>query len=74
MNISQYLGISDTDLKSGVVSVDPDCDHELGQALSAHFISLSPGELLIETEDDGTMYIHSLDVDQTEKVTREEQK
>ena len=61
-------------LKSGVVAVDPDCDHELGQALSAHAISLSPGELLIETGEDGTMYIHSLNVEQTEKVTRVEQK
>ena len=61
-------------LKSGVVAVDPDCDHELGQALSAHAISLSPGELLIETGEDGTMYIHSLNVAQTEKVTRVEQK
>ncbi|HCY87453.1 MAG TPA: hypothetical protein DHV36_20130 [Desulfobacteraceae bacterium] len=61
-------------LKAGVVAVDPDSDHELGQALSAHAISLSPGELLVETDAEGIMYIHSLDVAQTEKVTREEQK
>ena len=61
-------------LRSGVVAVDPDADHELGQALSAHAISLSPGELLVETDASGTMYIHSLNVEQTEKVTREEQK
>lgn len=64
----------DMPLKAGVVAVDPDCDHELGQALSAHAISLSPGELLVETDASGTMYIHSLNVEQTEKVTREEQK
>ncbi|MCG8619462.1 MAG: Na+/H+ antiporter subunit E [Desulfobacterales bacterium] len=61
-------------LKAGVVAVDPDSDHELGQALSAHAISLSPGELLVETDAEGIMYIHSLNVAQTEKVTREEQK
>ncbi len=61
-------------LKSGVVAVDPDCDHELGQALSAHAISLSPGELLIETDEDGTMFIHSLDVEKTQKVIQQEQK
>ncbi len=61
-------------LKSGVVAVDPDCDHDLGQALSAHAISLSPGELLIETDEEGTMFIHSLDVEKTQKVTRQEQK
>jgi multicomponent Na+:H+ antiporter subunit E len=61
-------------LKSGVVAIKPACDHELGQALIAHAISLSPGELLIETGEDGTMYIHSLDVDQTEQVTGKQQK
>ena len=60
-------------LKSGVVAIKPGCDHELGQALIAHAISLSPGELLIETGEDGTMYIHSLDVYQTEQVTAEQQ-
>jgi multisubunit Na+/H+ antiporter MnhE subunit len=57
-----------------VVAIKPACDHELGQALIAHAISLSPGELLIETGEDGTMYIHSLDVDQTEQVTGKQQK
>lgn len=61
-------------LKSGIIAVDPDCDHELGRALSAHAISLSPGELLVETGEDGVMYIHSLNVDQTLEVTRKEQK
>ena len=61
-------------LKSGVIAVKPDCDHELGQALIAHAISLSPGELLIETGEDGTMYIHTLDVHQTEKVTGRQQR
>ena len=61
-------------LRAGVVAVDPDSGHELGRALSAHAISLSPGELLVETDASGTMYIHSLNVEQTEKVTREEQK
>ncbi len=61
-------------LKPGVVAVKPDCDHELGQALSAHAISLSPGELLIGTDESGMMYIHSLEIDQTEKVAQKEQK
>lgn len=60
-------------LKPGVVAVKPDCDHELGQALSAHAITLSPGELLIETDKDGTMYIHTLDVEQTTRVIQKEQ-
>ncbi len=60
-------------LKTGVIAVNPDCDHELGQALSAHSISLSPGELLITTDEKKTMYIHSLNIEQTEKVIKKEQ-
>lgn len=55
-------------LRSGIVAVPPECDSETGRALAAHAISLAPGELLIETAEDGTMYIHSLDVDETEKL------
>ena len=61
-------------LKSGVVAVKPACDHELGRALIAHAISLSPGELLIDAGEDGTMYIHTLDVYQTERVTGRQQR
>ncbi len=60
-------------LKSGVIAIKPECDHELGRALIVHAISLSPGELLIESGEDGTMYIHSLDVYQTEQVTTKQQ-
>lgn len=60
-------------LKSGVIAVKADCDHELGQALSAHSITLSPGELLVETDKDGTMYIHTLDIEQTAGSIEKEQ-
>ena len=54
-------------IKSGIVAIPSGCDSELGRAMSAHAISLPPGELFVEMDEDGTMYIHSLDVDLTEK-------
>ena len=57
----------DLPIQSGIIAVPPECDSEVGRALGAHAISLPPGELFIEMDDDGTMYIHSLDVFETEK-------
>ena len=57
----------DLPIQSGIIAVPPECDSELGRALGAHAISLPPGELFIEMDDDGTMYIHSLDVFETER-------
>ena len=52
-------------LKSGIVAIPPACESELGRALSAHAISLPPGELFVEMGENGNMYVHSLDVDLT---------
>ena len=52
-------------LKSGIVAIPSGCESDLGRALSAHAISLPPGELFIEMAADGTLFIHSLDVETT---------
>ncbi|MCP4623835.1 MAG: Na+/H+ antiporter subunit E [bacterium] len=61
-------------IKSGIVGIRAAGKSELGRALSAHAISLPPGELLVEMDEDGTMYIHSLDVDLTVKQAGAAQK
>ncbi len=52
-------------LKSGIVAIDSGCESDLGQALSAHATSLPPGELFIEGDANGTLFIHTLDVETT---------
>jgi multicomponent Na+:H+ antiporter subunit E len=59
----------DLPINSGIIAIPPECDSEFGRAMSAHAISLAPGELLIEMGADGTMYIHSLDLPATERQT-----
>jgi multicomponent Na+:H+ antiporter subunit E len=54
-------------IQSGIVGIRAASKSELGRALSAHAISLPPGELFIEMDEDGVLYIHSLDVDLTVK-------
>ena len=61
-------------IKHGIVAIPAGCQSELGQAISAHAISLPPGELFMEMDEDGTMYIHSLDVYLTEKQAGAAQK
>ena len=46
----------------GIVAIPAGTDSELGTALSAHAISVTPGELVVEIDEDGVMYTHMLDV------------
>ena len=61
-------------IKSGIVKIPTICESELGRAINAHTISLAPGELFVEMDADGSMYIHSLDVDLTEKQAEASQR
>jgi multicomponent Na+:H+ antiporter subunit E len=49
-------------LEPGIVAIPSDCRSELAQALNMHAISLTPGELVVEVGEDGTLYTHVLDV------------
>lgn len=51
-------------------------DHTKSQlfaAFSAHAINLTPGELTVEFEDEGTLYIHCLDIETTRATLAREQ-
>lgn len=52
-------------LKAGIVAIPYGKKSELGSAFSAHAITLSPGELVVEIDSDGNMYTHCLNVDET---------
>ena len=45
-----------------IIAIPSGCESELATALSAHAISVSPGELVVEIDEDGVMYTHILDV------------
>ena len=61
-------------IKSGIVAIRSGCQSDLGRAINAHAISLPPGELFVEMDENGIMYIHSLDVDLTKKQAEASQK
>lgn len=50
------------EIDPGIVAIPAGTDSELATALSAHAISVTPGELVVEIDDAGMMYTHMLDV------------
>ncbi|OVE75787.1 hypothetical protein BVX98_06940 [bacterium F11] len=54
-------------IRPGVVRINDTLKSKAGKALSAHSLTLTPGDVLMETDEEGMFYVHSLDVDQTEK-------
>jgi len=46
----------------GIVAIPSDCRSELSQALNMHAITLTPGELVVEVDEEGVLYTHVLDV------------
>lgn len=53
-------------IKPGIIAIPSGTDSELATALSAHSITVTPGELVVEISDDGVMYTHVLDVSMSE--------
>lgn len=53
--------------------IDAGCQSEAGTALSAHALTLTPGEMVVEMDDEGHLYTHCLDVKETIKVAIEAQ-
>ncbi len=48
-------------IRPGIVAIPSGCDSELATALSAHALSITPGELVIGIDGEGVMYTHCLD-------------
>ena len=54
-------------IRQGDIAIPTNCDTEVAQALSAHAITVTPGEMVIEIGADGTMYTHVLDATHAEE-------
>lgn len=48
-------------IQPGIIAIETGCEGELGTALSAHALSITPGELVIGISTDGILYTHCLD-------------
>lgn len=52
-------------IRQGIIRIPSESDSELGTAISAHWITLTPGELVVEIDDSGGMYTHCLNVEES---------
>ncbi len=50
-------------IRPGIIAVKSGMKTELGVALNAHAITVTPGEQVVEIAEDGTLYVHCLDVE-----------
>ena len=50
-------------ISPAIIAVPTECTRDLPIALSAHAITLTPGELVVEIGDDGVLYTHVLNAD-----------
>ncbi|MCZ7543174.1 MAG: Na+/H+ antiporter subunit E [Anaerolineae bacterium] len=69
IDVARRVLSRDMRLKPGIIAVstqDP-AKSQLTAALSANAITLTPGELVVELEDNHIMYIHCLDVEASRK-------
>jgi multicomponent Na+:H+ antiporter subunit E len=60
-------------INPGIIAIPSGTQSELGTALSAHSISLSPGEMVVAIDDEGVMYTHCLNVDDSERMVADAQ-
>ncbi|MCZ7668510.1 MAG: Na+/H+ antiporter subunit E [Chloroflexi bacterium] len=60
-------------INPGIVAISTQCQSDLSRALSAHAITLTPGEMVVEIGADGTMYTHMLDATDAEAKVLEAQ-
>lgn len=74
IQVARMLLNPDLPIKPGIVAIDAGCHSELGTALSAHAITLTPGEMVLGMDDQGTLYVHCLDASQSAVYIAEAQK
>lgn len=60
-------------IKPGIIAIPSRCRSEMASALNAHAITLTPGEAVVEMSEDGVMYTHCLNADQSEEVVEQAQ-
>jgi multicomponent Na+:H+ antiporter subunit E len=61
LNVAQIVLDPKLPIRPGIVAVRSGMTSEIGTALSAHALTLTPGEMVMEIGEDNTMYIHCLD-------------
>ncbi len=60
-------------IRPGIIAIPSGCSSELGAALSAHALTITPGEMVIGIDEVGVMYAHCLDATRSAEYAAEAQ-
>jgi multicomponent Na+:H+ antiporter subunit E len=60
-------------IRPGIIAIDAGCKSELATALSAHAITLTPGEMVVAMDENGILYTHTLDIDRSDEYAEHAQ-
>jgi len=61
-------------IRPGIIAIPTQCESDLARSLSAHATTITPGELVVEIGEDGTLYTHCLDASKGSDYVLEAQK
>jgi multicomponent Na+:H+ antiporter subunit E len=61
-------------IRPGVVAIPSECESQAAVALSAHALTMAPGEMVIEIDDQGVLYTHCLDATHSQEYIFEAQR
>lgn len=48
-------------IRPGIIAIPTNCQSDMATALSAHALTVTPGELVVEIGEDRVLYVHTLD-------------
>jgi multicomponent Na+:H+ antiporter subunit E len=60
--VARSVWSRDLRIQPSIIAIPSGCESELATALSAHAVSIAPGEVAVEIGTDGVIYTHVLDV------------
>ena len=64
LQVSMIVLSPKMEIHHGIYRLATGCDNELVTVLSAHAITLTPGEMVVEIDQSGEMYVHSIDLEE----------
>lgn len=60
-------------INPGIIAIDSGCKNDLAMALSAHAITLTPGEMVVAIDESGIMYTHTLNIARSKEYAEQAQ-
>ena len=73
INVARVVLSPALPIRPGIIAIPSNARSELGTALSAHAITITPGEMVMEIDEQGVMYTHCLNATDSEAKAAEAQ-